>query len=308
MLAVALGLTAHANGAAPASQAPAAAPNAAVGEDAAPAVDAGGGPDAAAAAAADAALASQPYGTIVARNVFGLVPIPPPAPPAPPPTDPPPKITATGIMTIFGTLEVLFKVSMPAKAGQPAKDVDYTLAEGERQDDIEVVKIDEKAAMITFKNHDVVQDIALADGKASSSEAAPGPGGRAPNPFAPPGGGRFPVRPGGFPGGFPGGPGGFGRSPGATPSASSSPNLGGGLAGGIPTGNPTAGGGLNFNSSPNVVQPTQQTDNNLTPQQQMLLIEAERARLQSSSHPEYPPGLLPPTPMTPPEGGGTGQQ
>ena len=43
-----------------------------------------------------------------------------------------------GIMSIFGQLQVLFKVAIPAKAEQPAKDESYILSEGQRQDEIEV--------------------------------------------------------------------------------------------------------------------------------------------------------------------------
>src|SRR5580704_12750845 len=87
--------------------------------------------------AQDTDTTDKPYASIVARNMFGLLPIPPPDtnPPAPP-VDPPPKITLNGIMTIFGRDQALFKVASKPKAGQPAKDDSYVLAEGERQDDI----------------------------------------------------------------------------------------------------------------------------------------------------------------------------
>ena len=43
-----------------------------------------------------------------------------------------------------------------------AKDVYYDLSEGEKQDDIEVMHIDEKAGLVAFKNHRITQKIALA--------------------------------------------------------------------------------------------------------------------------------------------------
>src|SRR5262249_33644281 len=69
-----------------------------------------------------------PYGSIVARNVFGL------NPPAPvvvdtPQGPPPPKITVTGITTIFGPAEALYKVSGVPQPGKPPKDVSYILKE-----------------------------------------------------------------------------------------------------------------------------------------------------------------------------------
>jgi hypothetical protein len=81
--------------------------------------------------AEDVASPQNPYAPIVVRNVFGLNP------------PPPPKITSNGIMSIFGQLQVLFKVADP-RPGLPVKDEFYTLSEGERQDDIEVTHIDEK--------------------------------------------------------------------------------------------------------------------------------------------------------------------
>ena len=112
--------------------------------------------------------ADNPYSPIVQRNVFGLVPIPTNPPVDPSAANPPPKITPNGIMTLFGKLQVLFKVAVPAKPGQPAKDESYTLGEGERQDDITVQKIDEASATITFDNHGTIQPLPLV-----ASTAAP---------------------------------------------------------------------------------------------------------------------------------------
>jgi hypothetical protein len=211
--------------------------------------------------AASASGASQPYGTIVARNIFGLVPIPPPAPPPDPtPTDPPPKITANGITSIFGPLQALFKVTLPAKAGQQAKETTYRLSVGQRQDDIEVVKIDEKTATITFNNHGTTQDIPLTEGTAS---AGPAPAAAPPqNPFAPktP---RFGERPGGF-----AAIGAGGQTP-VLPQPNNNNNN-------------AAGDGAD----------------DLTPVQRNILMEAERANIETSDNPRYPAALIPP-PISP---------
>ena len=190
-------------------------------------------PAASAADSADAATSgtpavdsNQPYATIVARNIFSLVPVPPPPPPPGPPEDPPPKITANGIMTVFGELQALFKVSLPGKGGQAAKDQSYMLSEGQRQDDIEVVKIDVKAATITFNNHGTEQEIPLetakdsgpSGGMATPTAGGPPPGGGGFNPAIP----RFRPRPGTPQGGM-GLPG---------------PGFGGGSPGGMPGGSP----------------------------------------------------------------------
>jgi hypothetical protein len=235
-----------------------------------------------------AASADQPYAQIIARNVFALLPPPPPVDPDAKPVDPPPKITANGITSILGQLQALFKVSFPAKAGQPAKDQSYMLSEGERQDDIEVTKIDEVAATITFDNHGTIQEIPLVVAKDTGSGPGPISGGPR-NPFAPgaPGGFPSPRRPGGF--------------------------AGVGTMGGVPAPMPQAN---NNNGNNNQAY---QPDSDLAPEEQAVLIEAERARLLSmedaagngSDVPSaktgyYPPALLPPTKYSPPDALGTG--
>jgi hypothetical protein len=145
--------------------------------------------------------AGDPYGSIAARNVFGLNPIPPPAPPADPNAIPPPKITLTGITTIFGPAEALYKVAAYVKSGKQVAEQSYILTEGEAQDEIEVTAIDTQKDIVTFNNHNQTQVIPLANGVASGGDSGSGaPSG------GPPGimrrfGGNFP-RPGGGPGGF----------------------------------------------------------------------------------------------------------
>ena len=112
-----------------------------------------------------------------ARNIFGLIP------PASAETATNeaekllPKITPTGIMGVFGDWQVLFKVGGAAavKPGQPAKDEFYILSEGQRQDDIEVIKIDEKKSLVTFNNHGTTQELPLANGPASGGAPAAAP-------------------------------------------------------------------------------------------------------------------------------------
>ena len=113
--------------------------------------------------------------------MFGLLPIPPPDtnPPAAP-VDPPPKITLNGIMTIFGRDQALFKVATKPAPGQPAKDSSYVLSEGERQDDIEVTKINHADGIVTFNNHGTTQELPLV--AASSGGAPAGSGGGPGNP------------------------------------------------------------------------------------------------------------------------------
>jgi hypothetical protein len=227
---------------------------------------------------------SNPYRPIVVRNMFGLVPIPTnnPAADLPPPT-PPPKITPNGIMTLFGKVQVLFKVAGVPKAGQPAKDESYVLGVGERQDEIEVEKIDEPSATITFNNHGTIQELSLVAGTASGGGAsAPaalpsGFGLPAPTPSTMPGGGGMsaPI----------GGGGRFGRSR----------NPGSGFA------NPAAPAGSSLGQFGNSTQNNSASANHfvdtegLSPEAQVIMIEANRAATQEQVN----QGLLPPLPPTP---------
>ena len=138
----------------------------------------------------DAAAADKPYASIISRNMFGLLPIPPPpSANAGPPAEPKPKITPNGIMMLFGKLEALFKVASKGKAGQPPGDVPYVLAEGEMQDGITVVKINQAEGTVTFDNHGEIQPLALVAAANTTSPAAPGGGpaqGAGSNPGQPP--------------------------------------------------------------------------------------------------------------------------
>jgi hypothetical protein len=111
-----------------------------------------------------------PYTTIADRNIFGLNP---PAPPVPPedPEKSLPKITPTGIQSVFGQSQVLFKVSAAPKPGPPVKDEFYILSQGQRQDDIEVIKIDETKGLVTFDNHGTTQELPLANAPATGAPA-----------------------------------------------------------------------------------------------------------------------------------------
>lgn len=142
--------------------------------------------------------AANPFAAIAARNVFGLVP--PPAPPNPELAKEKglPKITPTGIQNFVGELQVLFKVS--GATVKHGKDQYYVLSEGERQDDIEVEKIDEDKGLVTFDNHGFTQQLPLTKApEGSGPEPGPAGGSHRPMPHLPPG--FHPRGPGG-PAGF----------------------------------------------------------------------------------------------------------
>lgn len=221
-----------------------------------------------------AASSENPYTPIVTRNVFGLVPIPVGPPPDTKPATPPPKITPNGIMTIFGKLQALFKVAGTAKPGQPAKEESYIMGVGERQDDIEVQKIDEKAAVITFNNHGTIQELPLVAGTATGGEPAPAgqPGLPIPRPGVPPAAGGSPA------------PIGFGGRFGHNNAARN--------------GNPGTGGAPRFGGAGGATGGNADSTEQLSPEAQVLMIEANRMATQDAVNKGFMPPL-PPTPITP---------
>jgi hypothetical protein len=243
---------------------------------------------AAAAPAAPAAPAEQPYATIMERNVFALVPIPTNPPVDPNAATPPPKITPNGIMTVFGRLQVLFKVAVPAKGAQPAKEDSKVMSEGDREDDIEVQKIDEAKAIITFNNHGVIQQLPLS-ATGSSGGAPAGAVTASFNPSA-----MNSAALSGGPMGALGMAGRFGRNrplaaaaaaPPAPPSdaSASQPFSTEGMT-------PTIGGYVNQRG---IFQPAA---SQVSPEEQTLLIEAQRMKYQQEGNPIA--NALPPTAIT----------
>ena len=235
---------------------------------------------------------NNPYEPIATRNIFGLNP---PQAPAPIDNTPPATITPDGIMTIFGTAQVLFKVAVPPRPPAPASEKSYILSEGQRQDDIEVTRIDEKAGIVTFNNHGVVQAIPLVKAPPIST----------PTPvvmnsgFVPSG-----AAPGGF--GGPGGPGGgnFARFGGGSGPNGNMGNMGNN---GRNPGNP---GGPGFGSATSAGGPAQPQ---LTPEEQMIMIAAQHAQAQQAGDPIAK--IFPPTdlnaaagvvPDSPPGGSSSG--
>ena len=253
-----------------------------------------------AAAATAVAAPDTPYPTIIARNIFNLVPIPPPDPDAgKPPVEPPPKITPNGIVSIFGRLQAIFKVANKPKPGQPAKDDSLVLAEGEMQDEITVVKINPVDGLITFNNHGTVQELALTPAKEGGIGGGVGGG-----PGGPRGGAGM-----GNPGGFLGRPNAMGQQfgGGGSPIQGRKPNVGNnngnignpngpmGMAGGTAANNVPPGttflGGVAVNEN-RVYQPVDSTGG-MTPEQEALLIETQRKVYEQQGNPLST--ALPPT-------------
>jgi hypothetical protein len=244
-----------------------------------------------------------PYHGIVDRNVFGLKPPPPPPDPEAN-KPPPPKIVLAGIMGGFGAKKALMKTTPPAKPGEPAKEQSYILAVGQREDDLEVLDINEKAGSVkvkyggvevplTFDNNGVKFAAGPPPAVAPAGGVPPPGGGAAPggaNPFAPNASGfnktipTRPMRPSGANGGItPQSTG--GAYPGATPYTA-----GNGIA--VPTPGLTVAPGQ---SIPPTAQQQQQPE--LTGEQATVLLELERERLKQQGSPIH--DLMPPTELSP---------
>jgi hypothetical protein len=232
---------------------------------------------------------SNPYASIVARNVFSLVPMPTNPPADDKPKDPPAKITPNGIMTLFGQLQVLFKVATPPKPGSPAQqDQSYVMSEGDRQDGIAVTKIDEEAGMITFDNHGVIQKLALTTATDASTSSAPDGGQRGNGSM--PGMHRFGGRMG-----RPNNPFGGNNSSGGNTSASYNPSANSMSSSSTPSYGANSGSSYGVNNDAN----------QLSPEAQALLIEQNRINTQDQVEAGTMPPL-PPTAITPSEATGRG--
>jgi hypothetical protein len=236
-------------------------------------------PSANASSARPAPTTDNPYSPIVTRNAFGLVPIPVVDPATLAPPTPPPKIAVNGIMNVFGQMEVLFKVAQPAQPGQPPKEISYTMGEGERQDDITVIKIDEQAGVVTFDNHGQPQTLELSKAAAS--------GGGVPVPAATAGAPQFKPNPA-FAATTASGNGTTTVGFGARAARNRAAVAGTDATTGATTGTATAG-------TKAAAQPAEAAQT-LTPEEQIISIETQRAKMLDEGNPAA--AILPPTPIT----------
>jgi hypothetical protein len=115
-----------------------------------------------------AASPANPYAGIVERNVFALKPPPTPKPPDPPPKPPLPKIELTGITSIFGQKQAMGRVLVP-----PNLVNSFFLSEGQREGDVEVLEIDEKAGAVHFNNRGEPQWVSLPTNNVAGTAGAP---------------------------------------------------------------------------------------------------------------------------------------
>jgi hypothetical protein len=196
-------------------------------------------------------------------------------------------------MSIFGNLQVLFKVT-----GKPDGKVgSYILMEGQRQDDIEVTKIDEKSSLVTFNNNGIVQTLPLANATASGGMTAAAGG----NPAAPasnpnnggnnggaPVFGRFGARGAGFNALNRGGQ----NAPGGN-------NFNGGIGGNVKYANNGGNTSLNFQGAPPAptYQPNQGAPQ-MSPEENAASLLINTEQMKEDNNPAYK--IMPPVPGMPP--------
>src|SRR5262245_31416902 len=110
------------------------------------------------------------------RNVFGLKEPPPTQQTNPPPQVP--KLLLTGITTILGNKRALLKelpVGTAGKPTDPAKDLSHILTEGQREGDVEVLQIDERAGRVKVNIAGTTETLTFEkDGPKLPSTPAPG--------------------------------------------------------------------------------------------------------------------------------------
>jgi hypothetical protein len=229
------------------------------------------------------------YEGIPERNVFGLRP-PPSQQQQEPAAAPLPKITLTGITTILDSKRALMKVAAAnAKQPDPTKELSLILTEGQREGEIEVLQIDEKAGSVKVRNSGTVMVLTFEkDGAKLPPTPAPGSPGapqlpsalptvQTTNPYTQPA--RNTATPPPFPG----------RNPRRTgvpaPGVATSNGTVTYPVGGVPT--PT---GLAGSSA---ATPASTSNQDLTAEEQAIVMELQRQANPNNA------ALLPPTPLTP---------
>lgn len=222
------------------------------------------------------AAASNPYGGIVDRNVFSLKPAPLVDPtPAAPPT-PPVKLTLNGITTILGNKRALLHAQIPPRPPEPAKEENYMLTEGQRDGGVEVLSIDERAGIVKVNNNGLTETLNFVNNGAKAVAVAQSPVAAASGPAGLPAAGAHA---------------GFGQQR-QIPTRSIP---GSNQYGGTPAQRQE---NMGFNSNNSGVNVPAQFRNNLSPEEQVLLIEGQRMQLQDQGKPEEA-ALFPVTEVTP---------
>jgi hypothetical protein len=272
---------------------------------------------------------TNPYDVIVERNPFGLKPVPPPVPETnQAAATPPVKIVLTGITSMFGpnSKRAFLEMTEQQPAGKPAgTPIRAMLGEGDREGDIEVVSINIEQNIVKIRNGTIESELTF-----EVPKSTPTPTGRAaPNtaaatsPAAPASSQPIIISSSESRGGvtMAGGGGGFeGNSAGVTSFGGSTPMVAGNSGGISSYGGVSPAGGPGFGSLANPALgnspgslasiPSRTIRTPLTvgqtkaidPEQQMLMMEANRIRNEQVAQNLKARGMgpppLPPTPLS----------
>jgi len=240
-----------------------------------------------------------PYSGIVQRNGFGLKPPVNPADLVKPPPPVVADIKLQGITTILGRKQVLMKVKVPAKPPEPARDESLVLIEGQREGEVEVMEINPDDGTVKINNGGSILALNMKDhgDKPLPGATPPGPAGTppvgsvqlpSPSPAVLPGVGSA--------------TGNRANPHGSSPTGVSVSTFGGGTSSDVSGFGSTATAGnsttkfpprtMRSISSPGANNPQSANEfQNISPEAQAILIEAQRAQI--------PPGGFDPLPRTP---------
>lgn len=218
-----------------------------------------------------------PYSGIVERNSFGLKPPVNPADLIKPPPPQAPDIKLQGITTILGRKQVLLKVRIPAKPPEPARDQSVVLSEGQREGEVEVLEINPADGTVKVNNAGIILPLNMKD-----HGEKPSPGAALPAASVMPGAPGLPgVPPPAAPAGVP------------TASLPAAPSTSVETFGGnktIPTrslrtgaeGSVVAGAGATPSAAATSLNSQIQTAAQRTPEENVILFEANRLRRQQA--------------------------
>ena len=235
-----------------------------------------------------AAIDDGPYRAIIERNIFDTQPMPPPPKVVPPPI-PLPNVKLVGVMAITGRPQAIIWYQDPGTP--PKQPVTKVMVAGQRVGDITVLDIDVAAKTAKVQVLENISTLALEDKPAPAAPVAPSTGtagiqrpkqptAATANGFAPATSAFAQPASGGF------------RNPAASATGGYNNS---GPAGAAPADLSQVGGGIGQTLPTRQVRTDGTQDPQITPEQQMILIEAQRDAMLRAHDPTAV--IMPQTPL-----------
>ncbi len=237
-----------------------------------------------------AAIDDGPYRAIIERNIFNTQPMPPPPIPPIPPI-PLPNVKLVGVMAITGRAQAIVWIQDPGTP--PKQPVTKVMVAGQRVGDITVLDIDVAGKTARVQILDNIKTLALEDKPVPGAPVAPSTGtagiqrpkaptAATPNAYAP--------APSAFSSFAPPASGGF-----RNPAASAMGGYNNGAPGATSADLSQVGAGIGQTLPTREVRTDATQEAQVTPEQQMILIEAQRDAMLRAHDPTAV--ILPPTPL-----------